>query len=132
MAKTKFEFSAGGVVIDKNKMLLIRVTNLAGEKVWTLPKGHFEKGESAEETAKREVQEETGYECEIINKLDKTEYFYKKNNKLIKKSVSWFLMKPIKKVGEPDKEVEDIAWIDVKTVKNVLSYDSDKKLLGKI
>src|SRR5438876_1148461 len=94
--KVTFEFSAGGVVYDPaaQKLLLIQVKNLQDQVVWTFPKGHIEKGETEEQAALREVQEETGWSCAILQPFHKVQYWFKKKGQLIKKSVTWFLMKP--------------------------------------
>jgi len=110
--KVRFEFSAGGVVREKNQLLMVKVKNLEGKITWTFPKGHLEKGETAKEAALREVEEETGYQCEILEPLDKVEYFFKRENQLIKKHVTWFLMKPLKKSGMHDpKEIIETRWV---------------------
>ena len=129
MAKVKFDFSAGGVLVEENKVLLIKVENLKGEIVWTFPKGHIEKGEKPEEAAIREVEEETGYLADIISSIDRTTYwFIDKDGNKVKKTVWWFLMKPKTKVKEP-KEVLEIKWFPIESAKNLLSYKSDKELI---
>lgn len=62
-----FEYSAGGLIVRKTKILMVQVRNLEGHIVWTFPKGHIEKGETEEQTALREVYEETGWKCKILN-----------------------------------------------------------------
>src|SRR5882672_11199642 len=68
---SRFEFSAGGVARDGDRVLMIRVQTLEGKEIWTFPKGHLEPGETAEQAAVREVEEETGYRCEITAPLEK-------------------------------------------------------------
>ncbi|MDI6640810.1 MAG: NUDIX hydrolase [Elusimicrobiota bacterium] len=130
--RVEFEFSAGGVVVDNNKVLVIKTKNLKGEKVITFPKGHIEKKEKAVVSAIREVEEETGYKCEILNQLDAVQYWFKDRDRLVKKTVKWFLMKPIKKVKEPSFEVSEIKWLKFDEAKKTLSYRSDKALLEKL
>jgi len=130
--KVDFEFSAGGIVIEGKKVLLIKTKNLEGKEVWTFPKGHIEKKEKSEETAIREVEEETGYKCKIQTKLDTVQYWFKDNERLVKKTVKWFLMTPIEKVKEPGWEVLETKWLTFDEAKKILSYNSDKKLLEKI
>jgi ADP-ribose pyrophosphatase YjhB (NUDIX family) len=130
----RFEFSAGGIVAEGTRVLLVRTKNLNGEEVWTFPKGHIEKKEKAAEAALREVIEETGYSCEIINKIGSVEYFFKDKGELIKKTVQWFLMKPLPagKTREPDSEIDEVKWVEIKQADKLLSYDSDKKTLKNI
>ncbi|OQX52790.1 MAG: hypothetical protein B5M53_07775 [Candidatus Cloacimonas sp. 4484_209] len=128
----KFEFSAGGIVYSGKKVLVIKTKNLKGEFVWTFPKGIIEKGEKAEDTALREVREETGYEVKIIKLLDKVEYFFRKEGELVKKSVKWFLMEPIRKIADPDWEVSEVKWLDTIEALERLSYESDKELIARV
>ena len=130
------EFSAGGVVFDEKerKVLMILVENLSGKKVWTFPKGHIEEGESKEQTALREVEEEAGWRTKIVKPLgDVTYYFKDKDGTLIKKTVFWYLMEPVEKseVKTPD-EVIDVKWFPIDEAKKVAVYDSDKRMLREL
>ncbi|MBA7596340.1 NUDIX domain-containing protein [candidate division WOR-3 bacterium] len=125
----KFEFSAGGIVCKGEKVLLIKTEDLKGNPVWTFPKGIIEKGEKAKDAALREVREETGYDVKIVRLLDVVEYFFRREGELIKKSVKWFLMEPIKRMEEPDWEVSEITWIKYDEAKELLTYRSDRKLI---
>ena len=126
------EFSAGGVIIKDKKLLIVKVKNLSGKIVWTFPKGHIEKSETIENTALREVSEETGYICEIIKPLGKTQYSFIHQNKFISKKVAWFLMSPIKKIGIHDHEILTTRWVKINEAKKYLKYPTDIKLLEKI
>ncbi len=130
--KIEFEFSAGGVVIKENKVLLIKTKNLKGEEVWTFPKGHIEKKEKSKNTALREVEEETGYKCKIQKQLDTVQYWFRDKERLVKKQVKWFLMSPVKKIKEPSWEITETKWTTFDKAEKILSYDSDKKLLSKL
>lgn len=131
--KVRMEFSSGGVVQDGAKLLLVKVENLEGKLAWTFPKGHIEKGEKAPEAALREVEEETGYRCEILKPFDKVQYWFKKDNQLIKKNVTWFLMKPLKKTGLPDPdEILDTRWVSLEEAAELVKYKSDKQILSKL
>ncbi|HCJ66421.1 MAG TPA: NUDIX hydrolase [Elusimicrobia bacterium] len=126
-----YEFSAGGLVIDNGKVLIIKTKNLKGDIVHTFPKGKIAQGEKPEDAALREVQEETGYQCEIIKRIDKVEYFYKREGQLIKKAVYWFLMKPLEGTGEHDKEILDVFWRETNEAEGILTYKSDGEMLKK-
>jgi ADP-ribose pyrophosphatase YjhB (NUDIX family) len=125
----EYEFSAGGLVIQGGKILLIQAENLGGEIVWAFPKGHGRKGESAQQTALREVQEETGYLCRIMRELNQTAYFFRDRARLIRKTVRWFLMEPLEQIGAHDDEVRQIAWVPLEEAAARLSYLSDQELL---
>ena len=125
-----FEFSAGGLVIDdQGKVLLIRARDLRNRPVWTLPKGTLMKGESSMDAALREVREETGWRCEVVRELETVTYWFQRAGGRIRKSVRWYLMRPLEKEGEHDHEVDEVAWADRTEALNRLRYDSDRRLL---
>ncbi len=126
------EHSAGGVLLEDGKVLLIRTRNLKGEEVWTFPKGLVEPGESPERAALREVFEETGYEAEIVAPLGQVTYWFVRDGKRVKKTVDWFLMRPIRRVKEPDWEVEGVAWVPLEEAAERLRYKSDRELLDRV
>ena len=131
--KTQFEFSAGGIVVDGSKLLMVKVENLEGQVLWTFPKGHIEKGENLEDAALREVQEETGYRCAIVKPFDRVQYWFKRENKLTRKTVNWFLMRPLEKTGECDAtEILEARWFPFGEAQNLAKYRSDKRLLSKL
>jgi ADP-ribose pyrophosphatase YjhB (NUDIX family) len=125
----EYEFSAGGLVIQEGNILLIQAESLAGEIVWAFPKGHGRRGESAQQTALREVQEETGYLCRIVRELKPTMYFFRDRARMIRKTVRWFWMEPLEQVGTHDNEVHQIAWVPLDEAPTRLSYISDQELL---
>ena len=127
-----YEHSAGGLVVRSGKVLLVQVENLKGEIVWCLPKGHLEEGETAEQAALREVEEETGFRCRVVKKLERVHYFFKRQGKLVSKDVDWFVMEAGKKVGAPDAtEVRAVKWAPVEKARELLKYPSDIKMLEK-
>ena len=127
----KREFSAGGVVVKDGKVLMIHVRTLSGRKVWTFPKGHIEKGESREEAALREVEEETGVRAKIKKELGNFTYFFRdKDGKLVKKTVYWFLMEPIEETEiKTPEEVIEVKWVELEDAKKLVQYDSDKRII---
>ena len=130
---SRFEFSAGGVARDGDNVLMIRVKTLEGKEVWTFPKGHLEPGETAEQAAVREVEEETGYRCAIAAPLERVAYWFERDGILTKKSVTWFLMTPVEKTGAHDpEEILEACWVPLADVQARIRYKSDKKILGKL
>jgi len=125
------EHSAGGVVSEGGKVLLIRVRNLEGAEVWTFPKGHLEAGETPEAAAVREVAEETGYDCEITGKLFTAEYSFLRNGRRVRKDVRWYRMERRGGDGVPrtPDEIVDMKWASMEEARAVLSYPSDLKLI---
>ena len=134
MAKSSrplFQFSAGGVVLDEQgQILLIRARDLRNRPVWTLPKGALAPVESSEEAALREVREETGYRCEVVRELEAVTYWFQRDGQRIRKSVRWYLMRPIEKEGKHDHEVDEVAWAAPDDAAKRLRYDSDRRLLS--
>ena len=127
------EFSAGGLVLDeRRRVLLIRARDLRGQPVWTLPKGALAPGETSAEAALREVREETGYRCELERELAPVTYWFRRDGRQIKKTVRWFLMRPLEKVGEHDHEVDEVLWTDKDDALARLRYDSDRRLVGAV
>lgn len=129
----KREFSAGGIVykINKNDVVLWLVCQHSQHKGWVFPKGligdHVD-NESSDDTAVREVEEETGIKAEILQKLDKpATYFYVWKGEKRFKSVTYFLMKfSSGDITKHDMEMQAVEWWDEEKVKNDLTYKSDK------
>ena len=95
---------------------------------WSLPKGHVDPGETADEAALREVAEETGVSCALVTGLGATSYL----GPLGPKRVTWFLMRPV--AGDPaarppDDEVDVARWTPLAALEDVLTYPSDLALV---
>jgi 8-oxo-dGTP pyrophosphatase MutT (NUDIX family) len=133
--KIKRDFSCGGVVWDgqNEQILMVKVENLSGSRVWTFPKGHPDGQESDEQAALREVREETGWECEIVDPIMDVHYFYVSKGTKFNKTVRWFLMAPKKQVGTFDpKEILETKWMSLEESKKNSTYDTDRKLLKRV
>jgi 8-oxo-dGTP pyrophosphatase MutT (NUDIX family) len=125
-----FEFSAGGLVFDDDgRVLLIRARDLRNRPVWTLPKGTLITGETSLDAALREVREETGWRCELVRELEAVTYWFQREGERVRKTVRWYLMRPLEKVGEHDHEVDEVAWVSREEALTRLRYDSDRRLL---
>lgn len=112
------------------KLLVVRVRNLKGELVWTFPKGHVEKGETARRAAVREVFEETGYRCRILGRLPTARYAFRRSGRVVHKRVLWFRMKAGPRSGRPDaEEILRVQWLSPARAGGVLEYPSDFRLL---
>src|SRR5882724_6135492 len=113
------QFSAGGLVVDeRGSVLLIRARDLRNQPVWTLPKGALNPGESAADAALRELEPVT--------------YWFQRNGQRIRKTVRWYRMRPLQKVGEHDHEVDEVLWTDPADARARLRYESDLKLIASV
>jgi 8-oxo-dGTP pyrophosphatase MutT (NUDIX family) len=127
------QFSAGGLVVDDGgRILLIRARDLRNQPVWTLPKGTLNPGETSADAALREVREETGYACEVVRELEAVTYWFQRDGQRIRKTVRWYLMRPVEKVGDHDHEVDEVAWADRAEARARLRYASDLRLVTDI
>lgn len=128
------EMSAGGVIYRRRageiEIALIRVRNR-----WGLPKGHVEKGESINDTAVREVREETGLEGRVSKKLGDIGYSYRDRRTAgepvrIYKRVHFYLMRYLKgDVGDHDHEVDEARWFPIDEAIRNLKYPTERKMV---
>lgn len=121
--------SAGGIIFRKDgpKTFFIVVKNSWGK--WTFPKGANEEGETWQETAVREIQEETGVkEAEILGEIGEIKFTDKSGEEPIKKSVHFYLIKtnqteitekPLKSV-----HIQEVRWMEKDEVLKNLDYDN--------
>lgn len=128
-SKPVFEHSAGGVVLREGTVLLIRTQDAKGRPVWAFPKGKLDPGETARQAAVREVEEETGWRCRIERDLPKSQYWYQRGGRRVKKTVRWYRMEPVEEIGETDGEVEETAWVPFAEALDRLTHKSDRELL---
>lgn len=139
----KFEYSAGGVVLRQaqdfgskpqytKKKLEILVAQHSQHHGWVFPKGLIGdniKNEKKEDTAIREVQEETGIDAKIIKELKPVTYWYVFNKEKIKKTVYYYIMAHLGgSFKERDHEMENVEWLTLDEVEERLTYKSDKEV----
>ncbi|HXG93575.1 MAG TPA: NUDIX hydrolase [Blastocatellia bacterium] len=127
------ELAAGGVVVDyRNKDApSVLVIHRPRYDDWSFPKGKIKGGETIEDAAIREVEEETGIKCRITRELESLRYIYRtRAGKLRPKLVHYFLMKPVKgEIQIAGDEVDAVEWLDAREAKARLTYEHDKRLL---
>ena len=126
------EFSAGGVVVRDNEVIVIVPVkrDASGNRVLGLPKGHPDGDESDEAAAAREVQEETGVTGELVSELGEVRYFYERRGRRIAKRVRFYLFRYISgDVADHDHEIEEARWIPLEEAATALSYDGEREMV---
>ncbi len=119
--------AAGGVVVrDCDGEPEVVVVHRPKYDDWTLPKGKAENGESDEECALREVEEETGLVCELVHELERSSYVDSSGRT---KLVRYWLMRPAAGRLRPSREVDKARWIAVADAEEQLTYPRDVAVL---
>jgi len=132
--RTSAATSAGGIVIryDSGQPWLV-VGSRRRERdgrTWTLPKGTPNPGESREETALREVEEETGLEVRITGPLDDIVYWFVQSGTRIHKTVHYFMMEPVGgDLANHDHEFEEVRWITFDAAATMLTFETERNLV---
>ncbi|MEI6663125.1 MAG: NUDIX hydrolase [Actinomycetes bacterium] len=131
-ARKPHEQSAGGVVLNGDDVCVIvpvrRTAN--GKRALALPKGHVDKGETIEETALREVLEETGLQTEAVRELGEVRYWYRRGGKSIDKSVYYFELRVTGgSFDDHDDEVEEVRWMPISEALEALTFDGERGML---
>ncbi len=130
--ESREEFSAGGVVYKKkNNEVKWLVCKHSGYHKWGMPKGLIEEGESLEEAAVREVEEESGVKVKIIDKVgDPEKYEYIMNGAKVSKQVDYFLMEYMSgDISDHDWEMEEVEWLSYDQAYQRLAFEGAKKVL---
>jgi 8-oxo-dGTP pyrophosphatase MutT (NUDIX family) len=128
--------SAGGVVVrhESGRAWLV-VGSRRRERdgwTWTLPKGTPKPGETREETALREVAEETGLDVRITGPLDSIEYWFVQSGQRIHKTVHYFLMEPTGgDLANHDHEFEQVRWIPFDDAPTMLTFETERTLVAR-
>lgn len=128
------EFSAGGLVLDLGgevpRGALIGRTDRQGRLLWSLPKGHIEPGETAEQAAVREVAEETGISGEVIGELGTIDFWFVADGRRIHKTVRHFLLRAVSgELSDADIEVSEVAWVALPQIADRLAYPDERGLV---
>lgn len=129
--------SAGGIVVrhESGRAWLV-VGSRRRERdgwTWTLPKGTPKPGETREETALREVAEETGLEVRITGPLDSIEYLFVQSGQRIHKTVHYFMMEPTGgDLANHDHEFEQVRWITFADAASTLTFETERMLIARV
>ena len=125
--------SCGGVVIFRGKILLLYKNYKNRYDGWVLPKGTVEEGEEYNETALREVHEETGVSANFIKYVGKSQYTFNTSNDTIVKDVHWYLMMSDSYYNKPQREefFVDSGYYKYHEAYHMLKYSNEKQMLEK-
>ena len=101
-----------------------------GHLLWSLPKGHIEAGETTEQTAVREVKEETGISAHVLRKLGTIDYWFVAERRRVHKTVHHFLLEADGgELSDEDAEVTEVAWVPLTELDSRLAYADERKLV---
>ena len=128
--------SAGGIVIrfvdGAPELVVGRRRRERDGMTWTLPKGTPVPAETTEETAIREVAEETGLEVRIVRPLDFIEYTFVLGRTRIHKTVHYFLMVPVGgDLAGHDHEFDEVRWVRFDEAPTLLTFETERALVAK-
>jgi 8-oxo-dGTP pyrophosphatase MutT (NUDIX family) len=122
------ETSYGGVAIRGDDVLVI--TPAGRRRITALPKGGPHRGETAEETAGREVREETGVNVAVREPLGDVTYVYRRDGRRIHKTVHFFLCDFVSgSTADHDHEVDNARWIPLREALTALTYPGERELI---
>ena len=125
--------ASGGVIYRKTNGGEIIICHRAKTNLYALPKGKSEYGENIENTALREVLEETGLECKIIKSIGTIEYLVPQGEKYYPKEVTFFLMEIIGgNLENHDHEFDTVKWIEINNAKSILTFQSESDIVTRI
>lgn len=125
--------AAGGVILRRGGAgLEVAIAGRASDATWVFPKGTPDRHESIEETALREVREETGLEVRALRPLGAIEYSFGAAGERVRKSVHFFLMEAVGgDTSLHDGEYDEIRWVSVHQARAMLSFDTYREILDR-
>lgn len=128
--------SAGGIVIrfveGAPQLVVGRRRRERDTVTWTLPKGTPHPGETTEQTATREVTEETGLLVEIVRAFDSIDYTFVQGGTRIHKTVHYFLMAPTGgDLARHDHEFEEVRWVGFDDAPGLLTFETERALVAR-
>jgi 8-oxo-dGTP pyrophosphatase MutT (NUDIX family) len=116
--------AAGGVVVRDGQVALVHRPRYDD---WTLPKGKLDRGESFEEAAVREVEEETGLRARLLRELPCTTYRVGGRPKIVR---YWLMEVDRDGPFAPNDETDELRWASPDEAQRLLSYEHDRELVA--
>ncbi|MBI3522561.1 MAG: NUDIX hydrolase [Chloroflexi bacterium] len=125
--------AAGGVVYRDGPLgIEVVVAGRDRDGTWVFPKGQPDPGESIEETALREVREESGLDVRALKPLGAVEYWFAASGERVHKLVHFFLMEPTGgDLSLHDHEYDEVRWVSVSEARRMLSFDTYREVLDR-
>ena len=112
--------------------LEVVLTGRTSDGIWVFPKGTPDRGESIEETALREVREETGLDVSIVAPIGVTDYWFAVPGERVHKFVHFFLMEPTGgDTSAHDHEYDEVRWVPADEARRLLSFDTYREILDR-
>jgi 8-oxo-dGTP pyrophosphatase MutT (NUDIX family) len=122
--------ASGGVVWRRgDRGLEVALVHRPRYDDWSFPKGKLDGGESWEQAALREVEEELGLKCRLGHELPPTAY---RDNKGRSKVVRYWMMEPLEGEFVPSHEVDEVRWMPADRAADMLTYPHDRELLREV
>ena len=129
MYTSEVEVSHGGVVVRGDDVVVITPRR---SRVLGLPKGGPEPGETGEQTAAREVREETGLTAEHVAPLGEVRYAYRRDGRQILKTVHFHLFRyESGDTADHDEEVDDARWMPLAEARTALTHPGEREMIGR-
>ncbi len=123
--------AAGGVLIqESDDGLRVLMIHRPRYDDWSMPKGKADGDETDEDTARREVKEETGFSCRLVEEIATSHYVDRKGRP---KRVRWYRMEPISYIEfVPNDEVDEVRWVRIDEADELLSYERERAVLAQV
>ena len=128
--------SCGGIVLrdqaGTTEICLGRRQRSLGRNgtTWTLPKGTPSDGESTDQTALREVAEETGLEVRIVAPVGPIDYYFTQDGQRVHKTVHYFLMEAVGgSIDAHDHEFDEVRWIALDEARRLMTFETERQIV---
>lgn len=113
-----------------NGRIQVLLVHRRSPRLWALPKGTPDSGETVEETALRETREETGLEVVIERRLRSIRYYFVRGSTRFHKTVHFFLMRPTGgSLDDHDAEFDEVRWIDLDEALAILNHATERSVV---